>query len=166
MLARLVGLAGKALATQSTATAPLVARAVESAVSTSAARRIARAFSTNSHDIFNTHKDTPENNANTVFEFTPVREGLMDLCNKFSCMGLHGPGIEMHQMVVHVYFNTEHVVNVELQTHRVKKLLWDHDACRPTLSVPRRSCRGTPPTTSSQQSSLCWTWSSSRTMGT
>lgn len=72
MLARLVGLAGKALATQSTATAPLVARAVESAVSTSAARRIARAFSTNSHDIFNTHKDTPENNANTVFEFTPA----------------------------------------------------------------------------------------------
>lgn len=73
MLARLVGLAGKALATQSTASAPLVAKAVESAVSTNASLRvIARAFATNSHDIFNTHKDTPENNATTTFEFTPA----------------------------------------------------------------------------------------------
>lgn len=32
-----------------------------------------RAFATNSTDIFNTHKDTPDNNASTPFEISPVR---------------------------------------------------------------------------------------------
>jgi hypothetical protein len=32
-----------------------------------------RMMSTNSHDIFNTHRDTPQNNADTTFEWTAVR---------------------------------------------------------------------------------------------
>lgn len=31
-----------------------------------------RRFATNSHDIFNVHKDSPENNMSTEFDFTPA----------------------------------------------------------------------------------------------
>lgn len=38
-----------------------------------AARQPPRAgFATNSHDIFNVHKDSPENNPNVPFDFTPA----------------------------------------------------------------------------------------------
>ena len=33
---------------------------------------LARAFATNSTDIFNTNKDTPDNNWSVEFDFTPV----------------------------------------------------------------------------------------------
>lgn len=35
---------------------------------------VRRSFATNSTDIFNTHRDTPDNNPNTPFEISPVRE--------------------------------------------------------------------------------------------
>lgn len=31
-----------------------------------------QAFATNSHDVFNQHKDTPDNNAEVPYEWTPV----------------------------------------------------------------------------------------------
>jgi hypothetical protein len=34
--------------------------------------RSSRAFATNSHDIFNIHKHSPDNNWNTEFDFTPA----------------------------------------------------------------------------------------------
>lgn len=37
-----------------------------------------RTFATNSHDIFNIHKHTPDNNWNTDFDFTPANYKKVD----------------------------------------------------------------------------------------
>uniref|UniRef100_A0A7S0RAC8 NADH dehydrogenase [ubiquinone] flavoprotein 2, mitochondrial n=1 Tax=Chlamydomonas leiostraca TaxID=1034604 RepID=A0A7S0RAC8_9CHLO len=85
MLARLVGLTARVLATESTVTVPLLAKAVENAASTSAPlRSFARAFATNSHDLFNTHRDTAENNADTTFEWTPANlKRAQEIINRY-----------------------------------------------------------------------------------
>jgi hypothetical protein len=60
MLSRLAALAGRA-ALESSSSTFSIARAIGS-----------RGFATNSHDIFNVHRDTPDNNADTTFEWTKV----------------------------------------------------------------------------------------------
>ena len=49
-------------------------------------QRHGRTYATNSTDIFNIHKDTPENNAGTTFDFTQVRE-VLDAGTGNSCFG-------------------------------------------------------------------------------
>jgi NADH dehydrogenase (ubiquinone) flavoprotein 2 len=51
---------------------PAAAAALAPAAASPAASSSARAFATNSHDIFNVHRDAPHNNAATPFAFTPA----------------------------------------------------------------------------------------------
>lgn len=68
MLAKLVGLASQAAATA--VSGPSVQRATAAATVAMGNMLKSRAFATNSTDVFNIHKDTPENNKNTEFDFT------------------------------------------------------------------------------------------------
>ena len=71
MLSRALGIVGRAVLAASHSGQ---AQQAAAAVATSAANQqfVSRGFATNSTDVFNIHKDTPENNVNTKFEFTPV----------------------------------------------------------------------------------------------
>lgn len=86
MLSRTLGLVGKVVLAASHTGQTQQAFA---ALATTAAGQqfVSRSFATNSVDIFNIHKDTPENNADTKFEFTPV-SGLSSV----ECASQHSPG--------------------------------------------------------------------------
>lgn len=75
MLGRVAVLAGRALAAacESQQVQQLGLRAA-AAASTSSLKEVlqARGFATNSTDVFNIHKDTPENHAGIQFDFTEV----------------------------------------------------------------------------------------------
>ena len=76
MLGRVAALAGRALVAACERQEPLqlLAQRAAAAASTSSLGEVlrSRGFATNSTDVFNIHKDTPENNANTTFDFTEV----------------------------------------------------------------------------------------------
>lgn len=79
MLGRVAALATRALASaassSSSSSAPQLLQAAEAVCAgswRSLLQQAPRGFATNSHDIFNTHRDTPDNNAGTTFEWTPV----------------------------------------------------------------------------------------------
>jgi hypothetical protein len=82
MLGRLASSAGvlgqlvaQQLASNAAASAGLAQTAAAAASSSGLLHllgRSSRAFATNSHDIFNIHKHSPDNNWNTDFDFTPA----------------------------------------------------------------------------------------------
>jgi hypothetical protein len=82
MLGRLASSAGvlgqlvaQQLASNAAASAGLAQTAAAAASSSGLLHllgRSSRAFATNSHDIFNIHKHSPDNNWNTDFDYTPA----------------------------------------------------------------------------------------------
>lgn len=72
MLSRALCLAGRLVASSTSGQHAALAAAATSAVPLGQLAKQCRGFATNSIDIFNVHKDTPENNANVPFEFTAV----------------------------------------------------------------------------------------------
>lgn len=74
MLGQVLGLAGRALAAAAASGGAPTALAQQAAAAASVSLRslASRHFSTNSHDIFNVHKDSGDNNWNTEFDFTKV----------------------------------------------------------------------------------------------
>lgn len=74
MLARALGLVGRAAGAAAAAGPSTATQAVCVALGQAAfGFGAGRGFATNSTDVFNVHKDTPENNLTTKFDFTPVR---------------------------------------------------------------------------------------------
>lgn len=78
MFSRVASLACRGLvhATSGAAQASPAAASCASSVVSNLMRALGQqhvGFATNSHDLFNVHKETEHNNANTTFEWTPVR---------------------------------------------------------------------------------------------
>ena len=77
MIGRATALALRALSAAATTTQAQAPTQSFAQTSSSLMQMARRAFATNSTDIFNTHRDTPENNADTPFEISAVSERLL-----------------------------------------------------------------------------------------